>query len=142
MPLLLPGALALGLLGLLGALARGLLGVLGLVLGALLGLRLLLALAANLAAARQLVAGQLAVLFAQFAGGLAIQIKARLGLAQRDQIRGAGGVAAEKRRQRGLGEDARCARMDIGLDAQLQGLGRAAKQGREVLLQQVGTGGR
>ena len=139
---LLLGALALGLFGLLGLLGLSGQGFLGLGLAALLGLGLLLTLASDLAPAHQLLAGQLAVFLAQLTGRLAVQVKARLGLAQRDQIGGAGGVAAEKRRQCRLCEDAGRALVDIGLDAQLQGLGRAAKQRREMLLQQLGTGRR
>ena len=89
-------ALALGLLSLLGVCLGLCLGMLGLRLGPLLGLGLLIALAAQLAAARQLIAGELAVLLAQLSGGLAVQVKAVAGLAQRDQIAGAAGVAAEK----------------------------------------------
>ena len=103
--------------------------------------RLLLTLAGDLAPAGQLFARQVAVLLAQLASGLAVQIKALRGLAQRQQIAGAAGVAAKKRRQRRFAKHTRCAQVDIGLDAQLQRLGRAAKQRRKVLFQQVGAGG-
>ena len=127
---------------LLRALALGLLGLLGLGLAALLGLRQLLALARDLAPAGQLVAGQLAVFLAQVAGGLAVQVEARRRLAQRDQVGGAGGVAPEEGRQRGLGEHARRALVDVGLDAQLQRPGMATEQRRKVLLEQIRAGRR
>jgi hypothetical protein len=65
---------------------------------------LLLAVARDLASARQLLAGELAVFFAQFTRWLAVEVEALGGLAQRDQVSGAAGVAAEECRQRRLAE--------------------------------------
>ena len=103
---------------------------------------LLLAVARDLASARQLLAGELAVLFAQFTRWLAVEVETLGGLAQRNQVSGAAGVASEECRQRRLAEHPWRALCDVGLDAQLQGFGLAAEQRREMLLEQISAGRR
>ena len=122
----------------LGLLLRAFLGKLGLRLHA----GLLLTLTGHLTAAAQLVACQLAMFFAQFTGRCTVQVKTLGGFAQCHQVAGTAGVAAEKRRQRGLAENPRSTLVDVGLDAQLHRLGLVAKQRREMLLQQRGAGRR
>jgi len=103
---------------------------------------LLLAIAGDLASARELLAGELTVLFAQFTGWLAVEVETLGGLAKRDQVGRASGMAPKKRRQCRFAKHPWCSLGDVGLDAQLQGLGLAAEQCRKMLLQQIGAGGR
>jgi hypothetical protein len=80
-----------------------------------------------------------AMLLAQLAGRLAVQIETGGGMDQRLQVGRSTGVAAQEGRQHRLREDAGRARLDIRLDAQLQRLGSPAEQGREKLRQLLGA---
>src|SRR6188474_3551461 len=92
------------------------------------------------AAPRQLVDRDLAVLVADLAAGLAVQVEALAAAGHRQQVRGAAGVAAEERRQHLLAEHARRARLDVDVGAQLQRLRRAVEQRREALAQLLRAG--
>jgi hypothetical protein len=69
--------------------------------------------------------GGLTVLVGHKSRRLAVQIEPIHRSHQRLQVRGGGGVAVQEQRQRLAGEHARCALLKVGLDAQLQRLGRA-----------------
>lgn len=88
------------------------------------------------APAVQFLLSQLAVLFAELTRRLAIQVKALRGFRQRNQVAGGTRVAVKERTHGALAELPRCAGLDVGLDAQLQGLGLADKQRGELLLEQ------
>ena len=138
------GAVAAFLLGLLVLLLGGALLLAGFAVGFTLGLDGLFA--AGLgdgAATGQLFGGHLAVLVGQFARGLAIEVETLGALRHGDQVGGGAGVATEEGRQGLLAEHARGTLLDVDLDAQLQGLGRAGEQGWEQLGQaRAGGGGR
>jgi hypothetical protein len=86
---------------------------------------------AQLTAALELIGRHLAVLIAELARRLAIQVKAVRGLADGDQVGRGPGVATQKGRQGLFAELARGALLNVCLDAQLQGLGLAREQGWE-----------
>jgi hypothetical protein len=86
-----------------------------------------------------LLPGLLPMLFAQFAGRVAIQVKAFRRMCEGLQVRGRTGVATQEGRQHRLGEDPRRTRLDVGLDAQLEGPGAFAEQGREKRRQLLST---
>jgi hypothetical protein len=88
------------------------------------------------APSRELVDRAAAVLVADLAGRLTVQVEPVRTLRDRLQIRRAAGVAAEERGQRLLREHAGRTLLDVDLDAQLQRLRRAPEQGREALAQQ------
>ena len=102
------------------------------------GLHLGFALLAQRAAALELLASRKLVLLADLPGRLAVQVKALLGSAQRDQVARRTGVAAKERRELGLRKTARRALLDVCLDAQLQRLVAAAKERREERLERGG----
>jgi hypothetical protein len=78
-----------------------------------------------------LLGGGLAVLVADLAGRLAIQVESLGGAGESDQVAGAAGVAAQEGRQGRLGELAGGPGLDVGLDAQLDRLRRPGEQGRK-----------
>jgi hypothetical protein len=87
------------------------------------------------AAARQLLARCLPVLLAHLARRLAVEVEPLPGLREREQVGRAHRVAAEELGQHLLRKEARRALEDVGMHAQLDGLGRTAEQGREHLLE-------
>ncbi|MFO1277271.1 MAG: hypothetical protein U1F21_14960 [Sphaerotilus natans] len=139
------GACLTRLARLAGRLARGGLALRGSATArlALLLLRFLgAALLVQRAAAVELLLRDRAVLVADVAGGLAVEVGAAGSLGQRDQIGGGIGVAAQEGRQRRAAEHARRTLLDVGLDAQLQRPGRAVEQRRKALAQPAGAFGR
>ena len=87
----------------------------------------------------QLVQRRLAVFGRDLAGRRAVQVEALRRACQCDQVAGAAGVPAQEGRQRRLGEHTGRTRLDVGLDAQLQRLGRADEQCGEMLSKLLGT---
>ena len=65
-----------------------------------------------------------AVLCGDLAGGLAVEVEAVRRVRERLQVGGARRVAREEQAERALGEDTRRARLDVGVDAQLDRLER------------------
>ena len=93
----------------------------------------------------------LPVFVADLTRGLAVEVDTRRCVGQRLEVAVAGGVAVQEHRQRLAVEEARRALLDVGLDAQLQGLGLARREQRREQLGQprrslrgrhVGNGGR
>ena len=83
-----------------------------------------------------------AVLFADIAGRLAVQVKPVRRGQQRADVRRAGGVAVQEQRQRLAAVGVRRALLDVGLDAQLyRQQHTGAKQRRKLLGQSGGAGG-
>ena len=93
------------------------------------------------AASGQLVQRDLAMLGADLAAGLTVQVVAVRRLGHRDQVGGAAGVAPEEGCQRLLGESTRRAALDVELDAQLDGLDRPGEQRGKQLLELLRTVG-
>jgi len=88
-----------------------------------------------------LLACGLTVLLGNLARGLPIQVEAAGGRQQRLEVRRGGGVPVQHDGQGLAREQPRRALLDVGLDAQLDGLGRAlcAKQGRKHFCQPGGA---
>ena len=92
---------------------------------------------------RQLGHRRAAVFFGDLAGRVAIEVDALRRRRQRAQIRRARGVPVQKYRQGALVEKARRTLLDVGLDAQLDGLRRGREKRRKELGQaRCARGGR
>lgn len=93
----------------------------------------LLTLAPQFTPACQFLPRGFVVLGTDFAGRLAVEVKALRRLAEREQVRGASSQAPQKGRQRRTCEHAGRAGLDVDLDAQFDRFGPAAEQRRKAL---------